>query len=256
MARVLVLDSSYRKNGNSALALRFFQRCLEEKGASVEYLRLAESGVGQCRGCRLCFDRGEAACPLSDGLLPLYEKLAHCDLLILGGPIYVEDINGAMKNWIDRMAFNCHRPGLYGQKAFILLNSGSGASRHAFATLARACQTWGMRVMGERKFVMGARIEEAAFIEANGSILRRDAESILRKLAEPRDPTFIQVLTFRIQRWYYLHRMDPTSYDHHHWNSQHWLEKDRYYYSSEPVGAFKRVLADLFGWVIIRLVLR
>ncbi len=256
MARVLMLDSSYRKNGNSALALRFFQRCLEEKGADVEYLRLAESGIGQCRGCRLCFDRGESACPHSDDLLPLYEKMRRCDLLVLGGPIYVEDVNGAMKNWIDRMAFNCHRPGLYGQKAFILLNSGSGASRHAISTLARACQTWGMRVIGDRKLVMGARIDEDTFIKANDSILRRDAEAILRKLSSARGPSFIQVLTFRIQRWYYLHRMDRSSYDYQHWNSQHWLEKGRYYYSEEPVGVCKRVLADLLGWGIIRLVLR
>jgi multimeric flavodoxin WrbA len=38
--------------------------------------------------------------------------MMRAEAYVFASPVYVEDINGVMKNWIDRMAFNSHRPTL------------------------------------------------------------------------------------------------------------------------------------------------
>jgi multimeric flavodoxin WrbA len=45
-------------------------------------------------------------------------------LTVFASPIYVEDVNGAMKNFIDRMAYNCHRPRFFGRSERGWLDAG------------------------------------------------------------------------------------------------------------------------------------
>lgn len=53
---------------------------------------------------------GEDHCPLRDDVSEIKKKIDDADIIILASPVYVEDVSGLLKNWIDRMAFVCHRP--------------------------------------------------------------------------------------------------------------------------------------------------
>jgi multimeric flavodoxin WrbA len=55
---VLLLNSSYRTNGNTALALGSLKSGLLDAGIGVDELNLAHEDIQPCRGCRVCFDRG------------------------------------------------------------------------------------------------------------------------------------------------------------------------------------------------------
>jgi hypothetical protein len=60
----------------------------------VASLDLAEMDIRTCRGCRICFDKGEESCPLKDDLLAIRRRIEAAELLVLGSPVYVEDGNG------------------------------------------------------------------------------------------------------------------------------------------------------------------
>lgn len=252
--KALIINSSARIQGNSAKALQYAKEILEEYKIESTSICLSKIAIGICAGCRLCFDKGEENCPHKDDVLSLNHKLANVDLIVFGGPIYVEDINGIAKNWIDRMAFNCHRPGLYNQKAYILLNSGSGASQHAIKTLERAFLTWGIQVSGKRKLVLGAKIGENDFRIRYASIIRKDIDRIVKGL--DRGPNIIQLLTYYIQKWYYENKMEKGSYDYEYWLQKGWLEKKRKYYEDIKVGILKTALVRLMGLLLIKIVLR
>lgn len=62
---------------------------------------MAYSDIQFCRGCRIYFDKGEELCPIKNGLLNIRDKINSADGIILASPVYVEDINGIMKNWAN-----------------------------------------------------------------------------------------------------------------------------------------------------------
>ena len=252
----LMINSSARRHGNTDTALSVYADILRQAGWTVEGVHLSALNIGMCRGCRLCFDRGEQACPeKDDDVLDLYAKIKNCDVLLLGSPIYVEDVNGIMKNWIDRMAFNCHRPQLFAQKAYIVCTSGAGASWHAADTLQRALQTWGAGIIGRSKFIAGAKITPDEFARQYRQKIEADVRKILR--AAPRkQPSFLQLLTFQIQKMYYQKAEYDGTYDKQFWQEQGWLGEGCAYYADVPVSRFKTGAARWIGKGIMAVVLR
>ena len=65
----------------------------------------------------------------------LFAKMQSADGLIVAIPVYVNDVSGIVKNWIDRLAFVCHRPEFAGKSAFLISTVGLGPTSHALQTL-------------------------------------------------------------------------------------------------------------------------
>jgi len=139
--RILILQSSARLEGNTARVVRMAEADLRTEAGNAgialetETLDLAQLDIHPCKGCRSCFDRGESTCPMNDELLSVKEKMKAADGLILAGPVSVNDVNGIMKNWIDRLAHVCHRPEFAGKTAMLLTTTGSTPARHALRTM-------------------------------------------------------------------------------------------------------------------------
>jgi len=156
--RIILLVSSYRANGNTNRIVSLIEKQLlsiadeENITLEVEKIQLSYFDIKTCCGCRACFDKGEEECPLKDELLIIWEKIYQADGILAASPVYVEDVNGIMKNWIDRMAFNCHRPAFAGKTVYIVTTSGGGSSNHTINTMKNAFITWGMNFAGSSKF--------------------------------------------------------------------------------------------------------
>jgi len=151
--KILSFISSYRKNGNTANIVQLLEDTIESISkqmnihADFETVFLGHQNILTCKGCRICFDKGERNYPLNDDLLLIKERIDSADFVILASPVYVEDVNGIMKNWIDRMAFVCHRPEFFGKSAYILSTSGVGSTKHSLMTMNTALRTWGFHIV-------------------------------------------------------------------------------------------------------------
>ena len=83
--KLLFLNGSPRKRGNTAVTLGLLEEALRERFGerdceiSAETLHISDLDIRSCRGCRACFDRGEEACPLKDDLLDLHAKIMAAD---------------------------------------------------------------------------------------------------------------------------------------------------------------------------------
>lgn len=69
------------------------------------------------------------------------------DAIILASPVYVDDVSGITKNWIDRLAHVCHRPEFYGKYAYLLSTTGASSTRHTLRTM-NAPMYWGFTIIG------------------------------------------------------------------------------------------------------------
>jgi multimeric flavodoxin WrbA len=99
--KVLGLNGSIRKYGNTEILLKQALMGAEAEGAEVEIVKLTDYDIGACRGCGLCLFR-ENVCQVKDKTGEIFEKINACDGLILGAPCYFLELTAIVKQLIDR----------------------------------------------------------------------------------------------------------------------------------------------------------
>lgn len=99
--KVLILMGSPRPYGNTAELCKPFIKELEECGATVRYITLADKNINSCKGCYACQDvENVYGCCQSDDM-PV-EDILWADLIVLATPIYAWYCAAPMKNVLDR----------------------------------------------------------------------------------------------------------------------------------------------------------
>lgn len=126
----------------------------------VTRVSLYRENIRFCIGCRACFEKGEEFCPLKDATLTVRDQIVQADGMVLASPVYMEDVNGVMKNRIDRMAFVSHRPAFCGKSAALVTTSGSWASFRSLGTMKNALTAWGFSVIQTKNYRMGAKMQK------------------------------------------------------------------------------------------------
>jgi multimeric flavodoxin WrbA len=217
----------------------------------TEYIDLARLDIRTCRGCRSCFDRGETTCPLVDDLLSIKEKMKAADGLLLAGPVYINDVNGIMKNWIDRLAHVCHRPEFAGKTAMLLATTGSTSAKHTLRSMQVPLWTWGYRIAAQTWIATGAIMPAEEVKERHGEKIGAAARKFFQDIRENRaaNPSFLSLLVFRIQQggW---GKVAPGSIDYSYWKDKGWLDTRRCtWFRPHRANAVKVAAARLVGSV-------
>ena len=101
MKKVLILEGSPRRNGNSAILSEEFARGAQEAGCSVEKLYIAGKKIAGCLGCNACYRNG-GSCIQKDDMTEIREKMLAADVIVLASPIYFYSMTAQMKAVIDR----------------------------------------------------------------------------------------------------------------------------------------------------------
>ncbi|HVO37387.1 MAG TPA: flavodoxin family protein [Spirochaetia bacterium] len=252
--KILILQSSGRTNGNTARVVSLVQESLRDTASrrledlQVEVVHLARRALEPCRGCRSCFDRGEQTCPSRDDLLSLKARMQEADGLVLAGPVYVNDVNGTMKTWIDRLAHVCHRPEFAGKTALLVATTADTPARHALRTMQVALWTWGYRIAGSAWFKTGALMTAEEVCARHGERIRRCAGKLHEEIRTRRflKPSFLSLMIFRIQQegW---RRTDPASIDHGYWKDRGWLDRRRTFFFDHRTSPLITGAARLVG---------
>ena len=88
-----------------------FTELLQSLGdVDCEIVPIGDYELETCRGCKLCFEKGEEFCPLKDDRDALIEKMALSDGIVFASPNYAFHASACMKIFLDRLAFFLHRP--------------------------------------------------------------------------------------------------------------------------------------------------
>lgn len=95
--------ASPRKLGNSDILVKEALRAAQELGTKGQILRLYDFNIEFCRGCEKCVVGETKECPIKDDVKFIYQVIDQSDGLILGCPIYIHNIPGILKAFMDRM---------------------------------------------------------------------------------------------------------------------------------------------------------
>lgn len=100
MMKVLALNGSPRRKGNTDELLRAIVKGMETAGGEVEVVRLVELNIKGCIGCGGCDKTGH--CVLEDDMQQLYPKILEVKRIVLASPIYFYGITSQAKAFVDR----------------------------------------------------------------------------------------------------------------------------------------------------------
>ena len=104
--KVVALNGSARKDGNTAVLLRGVLKVLEAEGFETELIQLAGKQIRGCTACRACFETKDERCAVADDAVNDYiRKMKEADAILLGSPTYFGMMSPEMKALIDRAGF-------------------------------------------------------------------------------------------------------------------------------------------------------
>ncbi|OPX64308.1 MULTISPECIES: flavodoxin family protein [unclassified Methanoregula] len=106
MTKVLAINGSPRKDGNTSVLIRTILAEMEKKGIETETIQIGGKKVHGCLACMKCFENRDGKCVIDDDIVNLcIRKMREADGIILGSPVYFLDITAEMKALIDRAGF-------------------------------------------------------------------------------------------------------------------------------------------------------
>ncbi len=101
--KVVALNGSARKGGNTAILLRYVMKELEKEGIETELIELSGQKIHGCLSCRKCSVKKNHRCSQTDDIgNACIAKMEAADGILLGSPTYVADVSPEIKALIDR----------------------------------------------------------------------------------------------------------------------------------------------------------
>ena len=102
--RVLMLNGSPHKEGNTYLALHEMEKIFRQENVDVDIVPIGNQAIRGCIACYSCKEKGE--CIFHDAVnevAPLFEQ---CDGLVIGSPVYYASANGTIISFLDRLFYS------------------------------------------------------------------------------------------------------------------------------------------------------
>lgn len=117
--KVVAINGSPRKEGNTAALLKELTTKLEAEGIETETINIGGKKVHGCTACMKCFENKNDKCIFDDdGINECIAKMKEADGIVIGSPTYFADVNTETKALIDRAGFvSIANGGFFSRKA-------------------------------------------------------------------------------------------------------------------------------------------
>ncbi|MGN0404866.1 MAG: flavodoxin family protein [Bariatricus sp.] len=102
--KVLLINGSPRKEGNTFIALNEMKNVFEQEGIEAEIVQVGNQAIRGCAACGGCAKLGK--CVFDDCVNELAPKFAECDGLVIGSPVYYASANGTLISFLDRLFYS------------------------------------------------------------------------------------------------------------------------------------------------------
>ncbi|PKN35100.1 MAG: flavodoxin family protein [Deltaproteobacteria bacterium HGW-Deltaproteobacteria-19] len=104
--KVVALNGSARKDGNTAILLNLVLDELKAEGIETELIQMAGRAPRGCLACYKCFKNKDRRCSVDKDMLNgVIEKMLAADGILLGSPTYFSDVSAGMRAFIERCGF-------------------------------------------------------------------------------------------------------------------------------------------------------
>jgi putative sterol carrier protein len=103
--KIVVFDGGPRtvKFSKTSFMVNNFIEGAKEAGANVEYFKLKDYDIHDCSGCYTCWTKTPGECIYKDDMSMLRKKYREADLVVFASPLYIFNVTGILKTFMDRL---------------------------------------------------------------------------------------------------------------------------------------------------------
>jgi len=101
--KIVILNGSPRKNGNTSALIQKFTEGAESAGHTVTEFFLDQMEIHGCKGCFGGHSSRECPCVQTDDMAKIYPAVRECDVIVLATPLYYWNMSGQIRTAIDRL---------------------------------------------------------------------------------------------------------------------------------------------------------
>lgn len=177
--KVLAINGSARKNGNTDILIKHIFEILNAAGVETEIVQFTGTAVTPCKACFACGGKNNCV-HQKDVFHTVFEKMKEADGIILGSPAYSANVSANMQAFLERAAVVCDmNSGLLKHKvgACVVAARRGGA--------LNAVDTMNHFFLNHEMFVVGSTYWNMAYGQMPGDVLKdEEALSNMSNLAE------------------------------------------------------------------------
>lgn len=238
MKNVIALHASKRKMNTYKLLVQIKQE-LAQNDVEVEILSLYDFNIQDCLECEKCIIHDD--CVHHDDVEILMNKMMSADGIILSSPVYLQQVSGKLKSFIDRTCKWYHRPVLYGKPVLCVATTKGSGLKSTLSYLRSVAVQWGAMPAGS----IGRTIRNI-----NSPVVKKEFLGFIKLLQAPQSyrPTLNTLTNFEVQKALakYLNGLDTC-----YWSEKGW-DKKPYFFECSTNG-FKCIISKIFGAVLQRI---
>lgn len=231
------------RNGGTYSILKHLNEILISKDIETTLININDYNINTCKGCYNCVLRGVEYCPLKeDDVQLLWNTITQSKVVVVGSPVYSLGIPGIFKNFMDRIAYNCHRPSFYGKSMINIVTTAGMGIKQVFRQM-KWFNIMGFRIIGSEGFLIypNKKDTQAKIIKDS-----KRKEKIVRLIEEymnndiQEKVQLIKFLQFQSLKLNSVFGKEVYKADHEYY-------KDKEYYFSTKINGFYQLYGKLFN---------
>ena len=230
MKKILLVNASNRKRNTYNLLLSI-EAILKNKGYDTEILNLYDYKIDFCKGCEVCILKGN--CLLKDDSNKIMGKIIESDGLVIGTPVYLNNMTGILKTFIDRTCSWFHRSEVAQKPTLILANTQGSGIKNTLNSIEEVMIQWGVCLGGT--------------ISRNGRTYNKPIEEkeledfikLINNNGKTYSPSLKEIYTYNIQRTL---ATNVFPVDKEYWNKKGWINKP--YFPGTKVNAIQKLYGN------------
>lgn len=167
--KVLLINGSPHKEGNTAIALEEVAKQLGKEGIESEVVWIGNKPIRGCIACGQCKAKGLGRCVFDDDICnKISEKFKESNALIVGSPVYYGQPNGALLSIIQRSFFS-NGTNISGKPAASIAVCRRGGATAVFESLNMPFQMMNMPIVTSQYWnIVYGRAEGDAALDKEG----------------------------------------------------------------------------------------
>ena len=231
MHNVLMINSSLRKK-NTDSVLSQIGKILIDGGMKTELIHLSDYRIGSCTGCQNCVSNGP--CHLNDDVPVLMEKIRGADAIVLGSPVYVDNVSGSLKTLADRTYKWYHIPEAAGKQILFVTTTSATGLKNIKKSFEAIAISWGGSMTDFISRTSRDLMKPIDMKELSQFI------SLLQKGKQAYKPSFYEINIFQVKKVLALH---SNGQDKTFWTANGLFDED--YYFKCKIGFVKKAFSKM-----------
>lgn len=105
--KVLIINGSPRKDGNTCVALNEMKKVFNEKNVEVIEYNVGIKDIRGCAACNYCHIQNHNKCVFDDDVNKVSEIIKDVNGIVIASPVYYASPNGTLISFLDRLFYSC-----------------------------------------------------------------------------------------------------------------------------------------------------